>query len=744
VDAKGMVIYNSNASLPSGAGLYAWNGSEWKSMNAGNADSCVPVTATATSTKTENNAKITVNVTAGNPTFSYIWSKDGTPVRTTSNVSATSDTYTTVGEGIYTVTITNPCMATPIRFTFEVSGSGETLVDNGNGTKTDSQGNLVYNGETYALVKSDVPGIYLDEAGEIVYTGADGIPGTEDDDVFAIPDYPLPTQKTLFSVKYPITLHPREEYQMELDFADGHIYPGIGAEAYTGKIKFISNDPNIVIVNETGIMTAGATINTSTIVTIILEDGSIAFLNPTYIRAKSVASGDKLAGLIDAETTFIKGSVGKIRSGLIARSGGGNPLNIATLTYAITDDSDDTGSTITSGGWFHAGDLGHVTVTATATDDDGETFTGTITVTVREEFPEETPPYETASSGWATLEPAPAYAGGDGTETSPYQISSVRQFKKLATDIVLLGSTEATYQKYFELTTDLDFSEDKTVTSTLIGTFYGTFDGKGHVIRDLHIDATGKSGVSLFNSLIYGEIKNLGREGGSTTGDDAVSVAGLVLTIRNGKLSNCYNSSSINVLRGAGGLAHDLYGGSIIQNCYNTGEINSLGGSSGGITVSGLWEGGSVNIINSYNTGNISNSYNSGSISGNFNYANGRKQILNLNNFFNFGNITNSSDNNGTGSIVGNFSTNTEVNATNVYSRPDVVSINGIIKSNQPIGWDTPTRETWKNAVLAANPTLGENEKYTLEYSKTSAFATELGDAFKYAPGRMPKLAWEK
>jgi hypothetical protein len=47
------------------------------------------------------------------------------------------------------------------------------------------------------------------------------------------------------------------------------------------------------------------------------------------------------------------------------------------------------------------------------------------------------------------------------------------------------------------------------------------------------------------------------------------------------------------------------------------------------------------------------------------------------------------------------------------------------------------------NAVLAANPTLGENEKYTLDYSKTPAFAAELGDAFKYTPGRTPKLAWE-
>jgi hypothetical protein len=747
-----MVVYNNNASLPDGAGLYAWNGSEWKSMSAGNANSCVPVTATTTSEKAGNNAQITVTITAGNPTFGYVWTKDGNPVRTTTNVNTASDSYTTVGEGIYTVSVANPCMATPVSFTFEVAANGETLTDNGNGTKTDSQGNLIYNGETYSPVKSDVPGIYLKD-GEIVYTGADGIPGNEDDDVFVVPDYPLPIQETLFSMKYPVVIHQDDECQMELDFADGRIYKGTDqSTTYTGKIKFMSSNSDVLSVDETGFIKVGS-IATPVSITIILEDGSISSLG-INIRSKSFGNSNKLAGLRNADATLFEGSIGKIGVSIVSVAGDVNAHNTKTLTYSIEagGDEDNTGSTVTSGGWFTAGTPGVVTVTATATDDVGTEFTGEIIVIVLG-TPEEELTYETASTHWATLDPAPAYAGGNGTEADPYRISSVRQFKKLSTDIALSGSTDVTYQKYFELTTDLDFSADETVKSTLIGTFYGTFDGKGHVIRNLHIDASGKTGVSLFGGLSYGEIKNLGREGGSTTGIAANNIGGLVVSIsRGGKLSNCYNSSSINATDATfnvGGLVYMLSDGATIRNCYNTGEIIASGNQNGGLAATTLYQGGTATIINSYNTGNVNGSNANGGLFGTVNASDGYKQILNLTNSFNFGNITNNDNDNRIGSLIGviieSNSALMEINATNVYYGPDVVSIvNGEIKSNQPIGWNTSARETLKDAILAVNPTMGEDGKYIDEYSKSSAFATELGSAFKYTPGRTPKLAWEK
>jgi hypothetical protein len=627
-----------------------------------------------------------------------------------------------------------------------------SFTDNGNGTRTDSQGNLIYEEETYSKVDSDVPGIYLDEDGEIVYTGADGIPGTEDDDVFVVPDYPLPTQKTLFSIKYPVVIHRNGEYQMALDFADGRTYPGTGEageQVYSGKIKFISNNPSAVSIDENGVMIVSPTTNLSTIITIILEDGSIIYTT-RVVRTDAVGNNNKLAGVFNSDVIVAERSIRKIDASLRAGDGSGNAHSADTLTYAITNDG-GTGSTVTPGGWFHAGTPGVVTVTATAIDDYKQVFTGTIIVKILGEPSEETIPYETATTNWAALDPAPAYAGGDGTEANPYQISSVRQFKKLSVDIAMFGATEVTYQKYFELTTDLDFYNDNTVTGSLIGTFYGTFDGKEHVIKNLNINVTERSGIAIFGDLAYGEIKNLGREGGSTSGENVKNVAGLVVSMMRGKLSNCYNSSSINVSHTAAGLTTNI-NESTIQNCYNTGDITtSEVEGCGGLVSFCLYRGGTVTILNSYNTGNVKGLTRVGGIIGFFNSSQGNKQTLNINNSFNFGDVTVIGNNDRVGSILGYIietSTLVEINATNVYSKPDVVSANNgnelVTKPNQPIGWQNDAGITLKNAILAANPTLGEYDRYTPEHSQSTDFAAELGGAFKYAPDRTPKLAWEK
>jgi hypothetical protein len=360
------------------------------------------------------------------------------------------------------------------------------------------------------------------------------------------------------------------------------------------------------------------------------------------------------------------------------------------------------------------------------------------------------------------LEPAPAYGGGDGTEANPYQISSIRQFKKLAVDIQLLGSVEATYQKYFDLTVDLDFSADKTVKQTLIGPFMGTLDGKGHLIKNLDMDVSGKFGVSVFGSLGYGEIKNLGREKGHITGVDGSNVAGLVYEINSGgKLRNCYNSSDITVFRIASGLVCLLTTDAVVENCYNTGNVTTSGGTTG-TQAAGLVLaeniGGTATIINSYNAGNIKGLDRVGGIVGLLNTPNLKKLIFNMSNCFNFGEVTITNNNDIVGSIIGatvyeaagigyeSADPLYEVNATNVYSRPGVASANNgnVPKPNQPIGWMDPNGMNQKDDILAANPTLGENEKYTIEYSKSADFVPELGGAFKYAPGRTPKLAWEK
>jgi hypothetical protein len=167
----------------------------------------------------------------------------------------------------------------------------------------------------------------------------------------------------------------------------------------------------------------------------------------------------------------------------------------------------------------------------------------------------------------------------------------------------------------------------------------------------------------------------------------------------------------------------------------------------GGLIATCLYGGGTGKVINGYNAGNLNISTNSGGMIGSINNSLENRQTLNLNNLFNFGNVTNKNNTNSVGSIIGVTNENSSaltLNATNVYSKPIVISVAGTPKPDQPIGWKNDAGKTFKDAILAANPTMREDPKYTLDYSKSPAFATELGDAFKYAPGRTPKLAWEK
>lgn len=86
---------------------------------------------------------------------------------------------------------------------------------------------------------------------------------------------------------------------------------------------------------------------------------------------------------------------------------------------------------------------------------------------------------------------ANAFAGGTGTETDPYQISSAEQLAHLA-KMVNEGS-DASLDKYYKLTADINLSGklwtpigQETPTSS----FRGSFDGGGYTISGLTIRAT--------------------------------------------------------------------------------------------------------------------------------------------------------------------------------------------------------------------------------------------------------------
>ena len=123
---------------------------------------------------------------------------------------------------------------------------------------------------------------------------------------------------------------------------------------------------------------------------------------------------------------------------------------------------------------------------------------------------------------------AQPFGGGVGTDAEPYQISTIEHLNAIRGEYL---------DDHFMLTTDLDFSgytyEDpakgwlpighdtyaESTFSSHEGTpFTGSFDGNGHVMRDLRIDRGGEDYAGLIGFL-EGSIVSLGLEDLEVTGE---------------------------------------------------------------------------------------------------------------------------------------------------------------------------------------------------------------------------------
>ena len=146
------------------------------------------------------------------------------------------------------------------------------------------------------------------------------------------------------------------------------------------------------------------------------------------------------------------------------------------------------------------------------------------------------------------------------------------------------------------------------------GKYTGTFDGAGHVVKNLYInidnadDNTGNK-QGLFG-LVTGKavIKNLGVTGSvTTTGKRAGGIAGY-LWGSPAKIENCFSAVDVTAHSYAGGIAGGGQSTStvMITNCYNTGDITVTLGFAGGIAVCGItWANDGPYVSNCYNTGKI-------------------------------------------------------------------------------------------------------------------------------------------
>lgn len=135
------------------------------------------------------------------------------------------------------------------------------------------------------------------------------------------------------------------------------------------------------------------------------------------------------------------------------------------------------------------------------------------------------------------VDAADGFAGGDGTETNPYEISNARELAYLANVINSEKLNEEYTNCYYVLTQDITINDSGNfqnwkneppkyswipIGQTKAHGFYGEFDGCGYTIEGIYINENAKEhdlGYGLFGE-VHGTIKNV------TVKDAYISVSG--------------------------------------------------------------------------------------------------------------------------------------------------------------------------------------------------------------------------
>jgi len=216
-----------------------------------------------------------------------------------------------------------------------------------------------------------------------------------------------------------------------------------------------------------------------------------------------------------------------------------------------------------------------------------------------------------------------SYGGGSGSPEDPYQIWTAPQMNAI-------GANSRDWASHFKLMANIDMSG---CLYNIIGvdyynSFLGTFDGHGHVLTNLTINAPSRGYVGLFGHVgTGGLVRNLGIENINVAG--AWTVGGLVGEVYSGTIVSCYTTGTVSGNgSNVGGLAGSNYS-SAVASSYSDASVNGVSyvgglvgqsfsgtltscGAAG--TVSGLSTVGGLVGYNDYTP--ITNSYASGAVSG--------------------------------------------------------------------------------------------------------------------------------
>lgn len=209
---------------------------------------------------------------------------------------------------------------------------------------------------------------------------------------------------------------------------------------------------------------------------------------------------------------------------------------------------------------------------------------------------------------------------GEGTSESPFLIATADDLVKLAT-LTNTAATATYATKYYQLTNDIDMSgilkftpisAGTNMTAAVASSFSGTFDGNGHIIKNITISyQTYGATNAIFGLLSGGTVKNLGVENITVNAGSSgrLCIGGIAGSLNsNVTIEECYVrgmnvTSTSSDATYTGGIAGRTIGASgIIKNCYTTNISYTLGNAnySGGII--GGCGNAAYKVENSYTT----------------------------------------------------------------------------------------------------------------------------------------------
>jgi hypothetical protein len=140
---------------------------------------------------------------------------------------------------------------------------------------------------------------------------------------------------------------------------------------------------------------------------------------------------------------------------------------------------------------------------------------------------------------------APAqYGGGTGEPNDPYLIYTAQQMDTI-------GRRSDHWSKHFRLMADIDLAAytgtqfhiiGSTMSSAIVRSFQGVFDGNGHTISNFTYSSSGTASTGLFRRLEdrEAEIKNLGLISPVITAPAGLGVGALVGNMIDATITNCY------------------------------------------------------------------------------------------------------------------------------------------------------------------------------------------------------------